>query len=160
MIHMITSIKAFSFQIASFWGLGERLGGSIMASLLAIPALFLLRTLYWVNTNAFYISMTVLILGSFFIIHLALCHKINKDPSVIVLDKFLAFIIALTAIQPSIKIIVVGFMLFHLLRFFVPILCYRLWNINFYEFPLRMFSAVAAGLILNLFFRLVLWIAS
>ncbi len=160
MIPMVTNIKAFCFQIASFWGLGDRLGGSIMATGLAIPTLFLLRALYWCNATIFFSSITAITLASLLIIYLALQHETDKDPSVIVLDKFLAFLIAFFAIHPSIKIIIVGFLLFHAFRFFLPILCYRLWAINFYEFPLRMFSALLSGLILNIFLRLVLWIGS
>ena len=157
---MLTNIKAFCFRIATLGGLGERLGGSIIASLLAIPALFFLRTLYWFSHTIFFVSVGVIALGSFLIINMALRYEIDKDPSVIVLDKFLAFILVFAGIYPSIKILIVGFILFHLFRFFLPILCYRLWNINFYEFPLRMFSALFSGALLNLFFRLVLWIGS
>lgn len=157
---MLINLKEFCFRIATFNGLGERLGGSLFATLLAIPALFFLRGLYWFNNTTFFIAISIVAALAFIIINMALRHHLDRDPSVIVLDKFLAFIVVFAGIQPNIKIIVVGFLLFHLFRFFLPILSYRLWHINFYELPLSMFSGICAGILLNFFFRLVLWIGS
>ncbi len=158
---MMMRVKEYCFKIASFWGLGERLGGSVLATALAIPVLFLLRACYsWLNATAFFPIIIAIALVSTLVIYLALQHHTDRDPSVIVLDKFLAFLVVFAGIKPSVKLIVVGFLLFHALRFFLPILVYRLWYINFYELPLRMFSALCSGVVLHIFFRLVLWLGS
>lgn len=157
---MLMNIKERAYRIATMWGVGERFGGSFIATLFAIPALFLLRAGYWLNPTVFYVVMLAALLASALIIYLALYHESDRDPSVIVLDKFWAFIIVFVQIPFSVKLFVVGFLLLHLFRFFLPMLSYRLWNINFYEFPLRMFNAVVAGCVLNIFFRLVLWLGS
>lgn len=154
------NIKERAFHIATLWGIGERFGGSFLATLVAIPALFLLRAGYVLSPSIFYVVTLVALLMSALVIYLALHHQTDRDPSVIVLDKFWAFIIVFVQISFSVKLFVVGFLLFHLLRFFLPMLSYRLWNINFYEYPLRMFNAIVAGCVLNIFFRLVLWLGS
>lgn len=157
---MITNIKALSFSISTFGGLGERLGGSLVASLLAVPAYFLLRMLYWYNSSLFITIATLLSIFSIVITYLALHHEIDKDPSVIVIDKWWGFLLAFVGINPSIKMFFVGFVLYHLFRFFIPILSFRLWHINFYELPSRLLNALVAGILLNLFFRLIIWIGS
>lgn len=160
MIGMMTNIKALSFYIATFGGLGEHLGGSVIASLLGVPALFLLRMLHNIHSSLFFTLTAVLAIISGVIVYLALRYETDKDPSVIVIDKWWGFIIAFAGIQPTIKIFIVGFFLYHIFRFFIPILSFKLWHINFYELPLRMFNAVTAGVLLNLFFRLIIWIGS
>ncbi len=159
---MLSRIKEICFNIATLGTIGEWKTGGLVASLLAIPLLFILRAIRWVKP-AFHVTAIILIVALIALcIHFALHYQTDKDPSILILDKPIGFMIVLFGIPFSLKLMLIGFLLFHALTFFMPTLTQKLWDLNFDNLPdiLGIFANdLVSGFIVNIFLHMILWIA-
>ena len=127
-------VKNFFFDIATCYGLGNRVGGSLIASLLAIPLLLASRIILLIAPWDIFIQFFVFIFLSFIIVHFALqsskehyqiygAEEVEKAR--IVLDKVVGMTITLSSISfkfDNFKIILLGYGLYHILLFIKPLL--------------------------------------
>lgn len=118
---MLEKINEFALRIAMCGGLGRTIGGSIVASLFAVPLLLLGRIVWRFSYSWFMIGGLVFFAACCGIIQLALGAISDQSPSSIVLDKMLGMSIALAGISFSFrywKILLLAFVLFHILNLF------------------------------------------
>ena len=118
---MLEKINEFALRIAMCGKLGQTIGGSIIASLFALP-LLLVGRIVWKFSYSWFMVGTVLLFGICCgIIQLALGAISDQSPSSIVIDKVLGMLIALAGISFSFrywKILLIAFVLFHVLNLF------------------------------------------
>ena len=159
---MFTRIKELCFVISTYGNIGEWRTGGFVASLFAVPCIYLLRVLFHFKLSFFYTIVFVLAALGILIIQGALYFITDKDPSVIMLDKTLGFALVFFGIAFNIKLIITGFFLFHFLNFIGPLLFSRLWKIELNQLPGALgivASDIIAGTVINIFFRLIWWLA-
>lgn len=119
---MLEKINEFALRIAMCGGLGRTIGGSIIASLFAIPLLLVGRLVWKFSYSWLMIGVLVFFGVCCGIIQLSLRAISDQSPSSIVLDKVLGMSIALAGVSFSFrywKILLVAFALFHVLNLFV-----------------------------------------
>ena len=118
---MLEKINEFALRIAMCGSLGRTIGGSIIASLFAIPLLLAGRLVWKFSYSWFVIGGLIFFSVCCAIIQLALAAISDQSPSAIVLDKVLGMSIALAGISFSLrywKVLLVAFALFHVLNIF------------------------------------------
>ena len=133
----------------------------LVGSLLALPILFIIHFAY-----AWFPVATVIGIGGVFVVSLIAFYIVLTEPAdqypVLVLDKIWGLLLTFLAIQLQLKLFVVGFCAFHLLRAAMPFLSRRLFSFDFYRFGNVLnflLPSVFAGALVNMLLRLVLWIA-
>ncbi len=159
---MVLKIKEWCFRISTLGSLGYLATGGILATLLVIPLLYVYQAVFWFHATLFYALLTLTLLSVVFSIQMALSFPTDKDSSVIVIDRSLAFLGLFLGIPLTFKIIFVGFFLFNLINFLRPFLLYRLWDISLEDLPGAagvLVGPLATAFILNLFFRFVYWLS-
>ena len=157
------NLKEKCLFIATCGTIGSWRFGGILASLIAFPIVFGMKTLYWFDPHLAAITAAALIFLTLVIIHISLNVIAQQDASAIVIDRLIglsmAFMYVPIALNPY-KFILVGFFFFHLLYFFIKS---HQWDqlISLSSLP-TVVSVVApsilAGISVQLFFRLMLWI--
>jgi phosphatidylglycerophosphatase A len=154
-------IKKFCFRFSTFGVFGSWWLSGVIASLFAIPSLLLLRSVYWISFTFFYwliILASVLLLV---IIQGALQFDPERAKRAVVLDKIVGVMIAFVGINLRWRVIIFGFILFHILNTLKPVLFYRKL-VNFIEkFPgvLGILGAeILSGFLVNLTLHLVAWV--
>lgn len=175
---MLKRIKSISYFVASLGSLGSWKFSSFIAPLFAIPLLYLMNLLGAINTNLVFISTLFLIVFTVIVIHFALQYEHDKQKqeqeyeyqepyntkarsSCIIIDKTLGYFFAFTAIPMSFKFLAVGYGLFVFFVIARPI------SLSFIKLPSFlvpnsisiMLDDLIAGLSINIFFLLVLWLA-
>lgn len=158
---IMNKIKEICFNVATFGKLGEWWIGGFLSTVAAFPILFSGRLLYDVSPNLFWWSILVLFILSFVSIYLALNVISDEYPSVIVLDKVWGMIVAFAYIPLQWKLILFGFVLFHLINFLRPLLFCKTLGKKIDELPFHLGVIVGdlvSGLICNLFLQLIVWI--
>jgi phosphatidylglycerophosphatase A len=159
----MTKIKEICLNISSLGKLGQhRLIGGLIASFAAIPIVFILNFFAEINLSLFYILLLILLILSFGITQLALMLISDKDPGIIVLDKVVGLAAVFIYVPLTIKFILVGFVLFHILNFLLNYLIMRFVHIDIERLPGAigiLISDILSGLVINLFLRLIIWIA-
>lgn len=159
---MVEKIKKICFDIATLGGIGEIPAGGLVATLVSVPLLFILKAFSWLGPTFFALLVILITVFVLSVIHLALHYQTDKDSSVIVIDRLFGCLIVFLSIPISIKVLVIGFLLFNFFNFLSPFLWYKLGNINLEELPGVLgiiASDLVVGVVLNILFRLILWIA-
>jgi len=113
------------YKIATFGGLGEWLGGGILAALIAIPLVLIGRLVYYLVSSLFYWFIGIVFVGICIAVQLACGVLEEKDPSVLVISKTIGMAIAFFGIPlywADWKLILIGFIFFFILSFLKPVL--------------------------------------
>jgi phosphatidylglycerophosphatase A len=158
-------IRQHCLKVASFWGVGEWFGGSIIASLFAFVILFLGKATFLLSNSAGYIFYSLFYLLSFLIVWLALSAISEKDSSIIVLDKIVGMTITLSGIVLRVnhwKLLAIGFASYHVLLFIKSIFLRFKYFRKIEELPgaFGIFGVdIVFGLGVNIVLRLVQWLA-
>jgi len=158
---IVNKIKEICFNVATFGKLGEWWIGGFLATVIVFPSLFLGRFLYGYFPTIFYWLVFILVVFSFVSIYLALNIISDKYPSVIVLDKVWGMFVAFAYIPLQWKLMLVGFVLFHMINFLRPILFCKTLGKRIDELPFKLGIIVGdliSGLICNIFLQLIVWI--
>ncbi|MBD3231677.1 hypothetical protein GF322_03365 [Candidatus Dependentiae bacterium] len=154
-------IKEISFKLASFGRLGQSTLGMFLSSLAAFPILFLGRILYDINSTIFYWFIGLVVVFSIVIISFALHFISDEYPSNIVLDKVIGMMLTFAFIPLRWKLMLFGFVFFHVVNFFRPFLfCKTLGKrINELPFGLGILAGdVVTGVICNIFLQIIVWV--
>lgn len=149
-------------RISTCGPLGEMRGGSLLASLFAVPLVFILRLINWLSPHIDFILYAMLMLLCVLSLYVAARALSDQDTSVIVLDKMLGLSIAYWCIPFSFKIYAMGFLLFHCVNFMLPMLIAKTWDIHIDRFPHVIgiiASDVLAGISIHFLLRIVVWLA-
>lgn len=160
-------VKKSCYAIATLGGLGEWLIGGVIASTLSIPLMFLFRSIYWLNTTFFVWFLTASIIFIFGVVHFALGLKSEQDQidqypaKNIVLNKIAGGMIVLIGVPLKWRIIIFGFVLFHVLDWIKPFPWYKKIFQRVESLPgvLGILgSEIFSGLLVNVFLQLIIWI--
>lgn len=160
---IIEKIKKLCFNISTLFGLGERFYGPFIATIIALPFVLLLDLLSkLISEQYFFWFFCSLLLFSLLIILLALSFVTDKDKATIVLNNTIGMIFVFIGIPLRIKLIITGFVSFHIFAFLAPFILYRIFkcraeNLPSYLAPL--FADIIYGISTNIFLRLILWLA-
>ncbi|MBY0352780.1 phosphatidylglycerophosphatase A [Candidatus Babeliales bacterium] len=158
----LVKFKEICFAAATFGVVGNWRFGYLVAMLGTIPFLYFLRSLYWFNQQLFVYFLIALFAAIVVVLQSALQYPTDKDPSCIVLDRALGFMIVFLGIPLNLKFLIVGFILFHAANFFQPIVWYQVVHKNLERLPGFLgvvASDVLAGVSVNFFFRFILWMS-
>lgn len=156
------TIKEILYNISTCGPLGAMHGGGLIASLLAIPLVLVCQLLNWISPNIHLVlhglALTIAILAMY-----ATLRMIGEqDSSVIVLDKVIGLSIAYCCIPLSIKLYVIGFLLFHLGNVLFPWIVAKTWDVHINKYP-HIFGILAsdllAGIAVQFILRIVAWLA-
>ncbi len=132
----------------------------LLGSLLVLPILFVAHWLYVWFPMATVVAGMIFFSVSLIAFYLVLTEPADHYP-VLVLDKIFGLLLTFIAIPLQLKLFLVGFCAFHLLRFAMPFLSKRLFYFDFYRFG-NVFnfclSSLFAGALVNVILRLVLWV--
>ena len=143
-------------------GIGAWTGGGFISSLAAIPLLIFARLISVMHQDAALIFCLAVIFAIILIIHGALHFQTDKDSSYLVLDRVLGFFIAFLGIQLTLKFFFAGFVIFHLVGVLRPFIFNRIGPLDLRTLPgvLGVITGdILAGAVVNIFLRLVLWLA-
>jgi phosphatidylglycerophosphatase A len=156
-------IKKLSFKIATVGGMGEWRSGKLLASLFAFPILFLFKVFYGIAPNFLFWLILGLVFCSVLVVHFALSFVPGESSSPIVLDKVIGLMITFAFIPLKWKLMIFGFVLFHLINIFRPFLFCKTLGKNIEKLP-GAIGIVAgdaiSGIICNVFLQLIVWIMS
>jgi len=119
------NLKALCYNIATLNRLGERLGSGILTSLLAFPILLIGRLINHFSEKSFYFLALIFFLTFAVILEIASKSLEEKDPSIFVIAKTFALLIAFANIPLHLnnwKIILFGLIIFFILNLIKPLL--------------------------------------
>jgi phosphatidylglycerophosphatase A len=160
-------VKQSCYAIATLGCLGEWIIGGVIASTLSIPFMFLYKSIYWLNTTLFTWFLAASILALFLIIHFAF--GLRPQPGEtdrfpiknIVLNKIVGGMVVLIGVPLKWRIVIFGFVLFHVLDWIKPFPWYRKIFSRIESMP-GVFGVVGAevfsGILVNAFLQLIIWI--
>jgi len=127
-MNIVKNLREYCFDISTLWGLGEWKTGSLLSSLLAFPILLIGKIIYRFLPHVIYWISGIGLFFSFLIVSLAYGFLTDKDKSTIVLDRIIGMIVAFLYIPLTFKLMIVGFILFHVIKFFTTFLFYKISN--------------------------------
>lgn len=159
---MLKTIKKWCYTIGTLGPLGEWATGHLIATLLTIPFLYVLAWFYYhsiIGTLAF---LFCLLLKLVIISYLAHRHPEMHYGASFIISQAYAFLLTFVGINLTLKRILAGYLLFHLLRLFIPLIFYKIWQWNIRAWPYALgiiMQDVTTALSINIFFRIVLWLA-
>jgi phosphatidylglycerophosphatase A len=156
---MLEKIKNIFIKIATLNSIGNLLLGGVMSTLLAIPFLYLLQFIYAVLPGLFHSLWVAIIFLCLISIYVAL----RDSRKSIVLHKFIGAMIAFYYVPLTLKIVVSGIILFYLCDYLIPLLIFKkeeqLEVGKIKQMIHLLIPSIASGIIVNIFFHFVLWIA-
>ena len=159
----IEKVKKACYSIATLSSLGEWWLGGVFASVLGIPFLLLLQSVYWLNDVLFYWTLAVSAILFLVITQWALQVDPERAPRAIVCDKILGVMIALAGVPLRWRIIFFGFILFHMVNTVKPFSWYRK-IIGYIERLPGVFGILGAevlsAVLVNFFLQLIVWVMS
>jgi len=162
MNNIVSIIKQHSVQVVCFGPVGRLHFGTLIATLAAVPVIYFFHFLNAFHTNLFYVQFCIIVALVGLTIQASLSTPSLNDSNSIVIDKALGFFFVFLFITPNIKLLVLGYVFFHILNFFQPFLMYKLLRVNLEQLPgaLGVLAGdVVSGITVNLFFAIVFWIA-
>jgi phosphatidylglycerophosphatase A len=158
---ILSRIYKISYDIATIKSLGRTKIGALVASFLVFPLLVCMQLLARVSTaflQWFVISGIVLFL---FMIYGAMKHDPENGAGAIVLNRVLGLLIAFWAVPLRLKVMFFGFILFHVIDYFLPAFFKKFFD-KLSSLP-GLLGVVAkdviAGLLVNMLLLLILWVA-
>ncbi len=156
-------IRSSCFYLATIGGFGKLRIGGLIASLVALPILFMFKVVFFLFPHFFMLAAVVFIVCLILVLQGALCFHSDQQTSIIVLDKTLGTFLIFLGTPLTFKFILVGLLLFHGCIFFRPIFINRVGVIDFRYLP-GVFSIIAGdviyGLSINIFFKMVVWLVN
>lgn len=135
--------------------------GGVIASLLAFPAIFAIKALYWLDHQSASIVVVTAIFLLMIIVQVALNTPGEEDSSMIVVDRVVGMSIAFMYVPFSVKFLVIGFLLFHFFYYVFPLIIQSAWKIDVGALPGVLavsVSSMVSGLVVQLFFRILTWL--
>jgi len=160
-MYILEKLREVCFNVATIGKLGEWRGGGFIASLFAFPLLLVSRFFYDVAHYIFYWTVGIFILFYFLIIYLALGFISDRYTSDIVLDRIVGMFIAFAFVPLKWKLMLLGFIMFHVINFFRPFFFYKILEekIEKFSLSLKIFvGSLLSGLICNIFLQLIIWV--
>lgn len=150
-------IKEYFVKIATFGSIGDSKLGNIISSALAIPAIYFLNFIDDRSSNLFWILAVIILLVGFFSIVTSL-HSHEKQ---IVINSFVGTMLTFYDITFKVKFVLMGLLLFHVLCFALPLLVFtRALDNQEHEHSKIVkviLTSLAAGVFVNLFLRVAIW---
>lgn len=163
-MNYLEEVKQYSLKAASLWGMGERFGGIIIASLTSLLVLFIGKLAFFINNSLGYAFYCIFFIASALIVGCALNAISDKNPSRIVLDKVIGMTIALSGISLKLrywKLLLAGFITYHLLLLAKPLLLrYKLFR-KIEELPYGLeilTNDIIFGTVVNIILRFCKWL--
>ena len=156
------SIKEILFEISTCGPLGKMYGGGLIASLLAIPLVFICQLLNWLSPNVHLVLHGVALLVALLAMYVAARIPNEYDSSAIVLDKVIGLSIVYCCIPFSVKLYVIGFLCFHIGNIILPWAIAKAWDFHLDQLPNVagiIASDLLAGISVHLLLRIVVWLA-
>ena len=158
--HLVLEI---CFKIATLFGLGERFYGVFVATMISLPLVFLFNFVAQLIPYPSFLWMVgSLLFVSLFVIFLALRFVTDKDKTTIVLNNTIGMIFVFIGIPLKIKLMVTGFISFHIFTLLAPFVLYRLFSRRAESLPsylAPLFADIMYGITANLFLKLIIWLA-
>ena len=154
-------LKKACFRIATIGALGEWWLGGAIASVLSIPLLFLLQSLYWLSQPIFYWTLLLGAILFLAVIQAALLFNYERAARAIVCDKIIGAMIALAGVPLRWRVVIFGFILFHVLNTIKPFAFYRKVLDQIERLPGAfgvLLPEIISGAIVNVFLNLIAWV--
>lgn len=156
---MIEKIKNILVKIATLNSIGNIFLGGIISILLAIPFIYLFQLFYSIFPGLFHFSWIAIILTCLAAIYVSL----RDHAKSIVLHKFVGAMIAFYYVPLTLKIVVFGIILFYFLDYLIPSFIFKKQDQaeigKFKQMIHLLIPCIISGIIVNIFFHFVLWIA-
>ena len=159
---MFTKIREFCFNVSTLGPVGGYRLKNQIAPLFAIPLLYFVRIISVIKPGFVFLFFILLALFISIASHLALNFLTDESPSHLVINKVVGFFLALVSIPFGLKFLITGYALFLIADIFWPFVFSHVWNINLKNLPGILgflLESVIAGATVNIFFRLVVWLA-
>ena len=159
---MKQNIKNQCLTITTLGPLGSLRFSPLLATLFAIPLVYGVSLL-----DSYLPAITNLILGTLFIAIIIVSHIALKEQEIpsspaLLLGKMFLFTVSFLSIPLSLKIITVGFILFHMITTLLPVFVHQTWGLRLQSLPdilgLLITDSIAA-LLINVMFRFIFWVA-
>lgn len=159
---MKIKIKEWCLKVASLGNIGHLPFGAQVAALAAFPVLVILGWLLAVSPFIFYLTVGLIVSVVLVAVYGALLCECDHHPGIIVLNNFLGILVACMFIPLTIKFAAIGFLLFYLVKFTVPLVIKAVFKIELERWPifLQLIGIdFVAGLLVNIFLQFVWWMA-
>jgi len=158
----MNKIQKACSMIATCGWCGSLPFGGLLCSSLAIPLVFLFRFLNTLSPWLYWWTVALAVVVMIVSIHFSFRSQKSFYDRTIVLDKIFGLMLALIDMPLNIKIMIVGFCGFHLVRMFTPMFLRRTFSIDLIDMS-NMLGVVVpsllSGVVVNLALRLILWVA-
>lgn len=119
------NLREMCYKIATFNGLGEWIGGGLLASFMSVPLVLVGRLVDYLLPSLFYWVVGIIFIVIFIIVYFAYGELEERDPSSLVISKTIGMSLALFGIPLYLgdwKLILIGFLFFFILNFLKPVL--------------------------------------
>ena len=153
--------KEVSYNIATFGKFGKSTLGMFLASLLAFPILFVDRIFYNIWPSLSYWFLGLVFVSSALIILLALNLISDEYPSNIVLNKVIGMMITFAFIPLKLKLMLFGFIFFHIINFLRPFLFNKTIGEKISNLPFGLgilVGDIITGVFCNIFLQIIVWV--
>lgn len=157
------NLKELCLKISSCGPLGVMRGGGLIASLGAFPFLMITYALSVISPHIGHLFAGIFLAIALVAVFIALNIQDGKDLSIIVIDKAVGMALAFCCVPVSLKLFVVGFILFHVANIILPLILMKTWKFDLDALPsvAGVFTGdLLAGAVVQLTFRLILWLAN
>ncbi len=159
----IERIKKSCFSISRFGALGSWSPGGFIASLFAIPVLLFFRSVFWFSSTLFHWLVMLFVVVVLVIIQAAYNFSPERAKREIVLDKLAGTLIAFLYVGLKWRVIVFGFILFHIFNAIRPTFFYK----KISEYIERLPGAIGilgadilSGFLVNILLQIIFWVMS
>jgi phosphatidylglycerophosphatase A len=152
-------IKEGFLQLATMGKIGRAPFGGVLASLVALPLIFLGRGVYHVSRDVFYIALMVVVACVIVGLNFVRGSLSIDEHKTIVFNRIVGMAISLAFIPLDLRFVPLALLLFHGLRYFVPPFVERAWGVKLDGLPgaLGLLGAdAAAGIVTNVFLRVAM----
>ena len=156
-------IKEWFLNIATLGPIGRLPFGEHIATLLAFPLLVILGWMYLLSATLLYVVASIIVLLAVISVYIALNFETEEHPGVIVIGHLLGMLAVFTCINMTLKIAIIGFILFYGMRYVLPLVMRKLVGEQFEKWPLivTIFGVnIFSGIAVNTFLQFVVWLAN
>ena len=154
-------IKKICRFISTFGRFGLMPFGVIAGSFIAVVAMYVAQGLVSLQQASVFgiVATTIVVCG--LVMQIALLGDGYFDRNAFVLDKISGLMFAFLFVPAQIKVMIFGFILFHIIIFIFRFIQFRWSELQFSDMPgvlAYIVDDIAAGFFVNLFLHLMIWI--
>lgn len=159
---MFAKIKSWCLFFSTLGPLGEWGGAAYYATACAVPVLYIIKAISWMTPSIFLFFYTLLAAAVVIVLHLGLVTAPDKDRRTFILGTAFLFTAAFLGISINSKMILVGYLFYHLFITLVPLWLEKTFSYRIQDLPhvaALLAPDLGAAVLVNVMLRFIVWVA-